>query len=232
MQTTLYQDWTILSGDTTLRRALKKERKTEVVDYQYEQLNTAISCCKQFRTAIDVGANYGVMSYHMSKRFTNVHAFEIEPNVYNCLETNVKHFNLDNVQTHACGLGNKEQTVSLTYIGNKEKSNSQPYKGTSTFGTHVTPDSSGDILVKTMDSFSFTDVDFIKMDAEGFEPLIINGGIDLIAKYKPVILYECKGHETRYGYAKDEVGQQLKKLGYVKIADAGNKKNAIIGVIN
>ena len=69
------------------------------------------------------------------------------------------------------------------------------------------------------------------MDAEGFEPLIINGGIDLIAKYKPVILYECKGHETRYGYAKDEVGQQLKKFGYVKIADAGNK-NAIIGVIN
>jgi len=220
MQTTLYQDWTILSGDTTLRRALKKERKTEVVDYQYEQLNTAMLCCKQFRTAIDVGANYGVMSYHMSKRFTNVHAFEIEPNVYNCLETNVKHFNLDNVQTHACGLGNKEQTVSLTY------------KGTSTFGTHVTPNSSGDILVKTMDSFSFTDVDFIKMDAEGFEPLIINGGIDLIAKYKPVILYECKGHETRYGYARDEVGQQLKKLGYVKIADAGNRKNAIIGVIN
>lgn len=66
MQTTLYQDWTILSGDTTLRRALK-ERKTEVVDYQYEQLNTAMLCCKQFRTAIDVGANYGVMSYHMSK---------------------------------------------------------------------------------------------------------------------------------------------------------------------
>ena len=36
---------------------------------------------------------------------------------------------------------------------------------------------------------------------------------------------------TRYGYARDEVGQQLKKLGSVQIADAGNRKNAIVGVI-
>ena len=150
MQTTLYQDWTILSGDSILHRAMKKERKPNVVDYQSGQINTAMSCCKQFRTAIDVGANYGIMSFHMSKRFTNVHAFEIEPNVYNCLETNVKHFNLDNVQIHACGLGDKEQTVSLTYIMN----NKNISKGIrSTFGTHVTPNSSGDILVKTMDSF-------------------------------------------------------------------------------
>jgi FkbM family methyltransferase len=160
MQTTLYQDWTILSGDSILHRAMKKERKPNVVDYQSGQINTAMSCCKQFRTAIDVGANYGIMSFHMSKRFTNVHAFEIEPNVYNCLETNVKHFNLDNVQIHACGLGDKEQTVSLTYIMN----NKNISKGIrSTFGTHVTPNSSGDILVKTMDSFSFTDVDFITL---------------------------------------------------------------------
>lgn len=43
MQTTLYQDWTILSGDTTLRRALKKNEKQKLLIISMNNLTQ--QCC-------------------------------------------------------------------------------------------------------------------------------------------------------------------------------------------
>ena len=218
----LEQDWTILPGDKTLKRAFAHQAKrtgnNSALSYQFDQINNAINLCKQHRTGLDIGANYGLMSYHMSSRFDNVHAYEIEPNVYECLKINLKKFNLHNVKPHPYGIGDKEDSVALSY--NKKQS---------TFSTHVTPGSSGDCAVKQLDMLGLTDVDFIKIDAEGFEPLIIQGGMELIKKYTPVILYECKGHESRFGFDRNNVLNQLAQLGYAEIADAGGK-NKIIGI--
>ena len=42
----------------------------------------------------------------------------------------------------------------------------------------------------TIDSLDLDGCDFIKIDVEGFEPLVLLGAEETIRKYKPVILFE------------------------------------------
>lgn len=47
------------------------------------------------------------------------------------------------------------------------------------------------IKTVTIDSLNLNKLDFIKLDVEGYEPRVINGGINTIKKYKPIITLEC-----------------------------------------
>jgi len=219
MDTDLLYGWHVLQGDSTLERAFNKSKISTILDYQKDQLDTAISFCKNFRHTIDIGANYGLMSANMSNIFKKVSAFEIVPEINACFKMNAKKFNLQNVEIYDCGLGDKKEKVSINF------------NPKSTFSTHISTNQENTTKVKisTLDSFNFTNVDFIKIDAEGLEPFIIKGGLKTILKYKPVILYERKGHEKRYGFQKNSVLDILSRHGYTELANIGSK-NALIGV--
>ena len=215
--TTKFQTLTVLNGDKTLEKAISKQGVDNVLDYENSNIEKAFSFCRNFRTAIDVGANYGILTYHMSKKFKSVHSFEIVNDIRYCLEQNVKNFKLDNVTVYDCGLGEIEDTVALNY------------NPTSTFSTHVAYNEQGDSLIKPLDRFNFQDVDFIKIDVEGFESFVIRGGLSTIEKYKPVILYERKIHATRYNNPVNGVLEILESFGYEELDYIGSK-NALIGV--
>jgi FkbM family methyltransferase len=214
-----YLGWRVLDGDRTLRRAFKKSNITNILDYQKDQLDTAMKYCKNFRHAIDVGANYGIMSANMSKDFEKISAFEIVPEINHCLKENVKNFNLHNVEIYDCGLGEKEEKVFINF------------NPKSTFSTHVSTsqESTNKVNISTLDSYNFVDVDFIKIDAEGFENFIIKGGMKTIIKYNPIILYERKTNSKRYGLEKNSVLDMLASYGYIELENIGSK-NALIGV--
>jgi len=204
-------NWTQLVDDTQLRRAVKKTNKDlnrtdcTILDYQREYLDKALSFCKKFRTAIDGGAHYGVMSYNLFKKFEKVHAFEIYEPVRNCLKENVEKFQMNNVVVYDFGLGESSKSIDLDI-------------SRGTFGTHVDPNkNSGDIPIKPLDELKLTDVDFIKLDCEGYEPFIIHGAEKTIKTYSPVILMERKGHTERWGLDKYEPVNILKRWGYQEV---------------
>ncbi len=204
-------EWKVLPGDKAIINALKKEvknRKIEgltVTDYQEDKLSKALTFVKGNKLAIDAGANYGIMSYNMHPRFEQIHAFEVESNVRECLKENVKNFNLSKVVIHDCGLGDKEETVSLTYIKNS-------------FGTCVDRSKGGEFLVKTVDSFNLPALDFFKIDCEGYEPYILEGAKQTIAKFKPVILMEDKNLSNKYyGVEGNRAVDLLMSWDYVKV---------------
>jgi FkbM family methyltransferase len=213
-----FQNWTVLKGDRTLKRAIRAQGTENVLQYQKEQLDIALSFCENMRHGIDIGANYGLMSYNMSPYFEQVSSFEIVPELNKCFKQNMQKFDIRNVNIYNCGLGDKEKEVAIDF---------DPL---STFRTHVDKDTKGSIKIKTLDSYNFGNVDFIKMDVEGYEPLVVKGGIKTIEKFKPVILYEQKGHAERFGYRKNIVMELLRDLKYRKLANVGSK-NALIGVI-
>lgn len=220
IETDMLQEWCVLKNDNTLKRAIEKSKLKNIKDYQKDQLDVAFKYCKKFRTAIDIGANYGIMSFNISKIFSKVHAFEIVPQINYCLQENIKNLHMDNVTSYDCGLGDEQKTVSINF------------NNTSTFSTHVTTDETSNeqsVEVKKLDAFEFDDVDFIKIDTEGYEPFVIMGGLETIIKCKPVILYERKGHEKRYGMEKNSVLDILSKYGYEELENIGSK-NALIGV--
>jgi FkbM family methyltransferase len=183
-------EWETIPGDRALGIALAKadsinDQTPTVTDYQKNKLNTALGFVKNFTTAIDAGASYGIMSYNLNEQFSKIYAFEVDTSVRECLKKNVEKFQLDNVVVCECGLGDKEETVSLIYNKN-------------TFCTHVNRMMPGTNICKTLDSFELTEVGFIKLDCEGYEPYILQGAEHTIKKYKPVILMENKNYSNRY----------------------------------
>lgn len=203
-------EWITIPGDKALKSALEKERSKRnnqnltILDYQRTNLDAALHYVHNFTTAIDAGANYGIMSYNLSKLFKNVHSFEIETKVRDCLQQNIEKFKLENVKVYDCGLSDKEELVSLNFLKN-------------TFGTYVNRDLKGSYLCKTIDSFSFEEVGLIKLDCEGYEPFILQGGRKTIEKYKPVILMEEKNLSKKYYNTEGNLAVELLlSWGYTK----------------
>ena len=179
-------DWETIPGDSALKLILtKSDQLANVIDYQKDKLDIALDFVTNFTTAIDAGASYGIMSFNLNKKFSKIYAFEVDAPVRECLKKNVEKFQLDNVVVCECGLSDKTESVSLTYLKN-------------TFCTHINKKVSGTNICKTLDSFELTDVGFIKLDCEGYEPYILKGAEQTIKKYKPVILMENKNYSSRY----------------------------------
>lgn len=216
IKTKQFSGITILEKDKALERAVKSQKLDNILDYEKDNIDLAISYCDKKRCAIDIGASYGIISNRLALNFNNVKSFEIVNDIRHCLKINISNFQLEHVTVYDCGLGEKEQLVAIEYAEGK------------TTKTHV-KQAPGNFLIKPLDSFCFENVDFIKMDVEGFEAFVIAGAIETIKKYKPVILYERKEHSSRYDKEKNNVLDTLSNLGYKELEYVGSK-NALIGV--
>jgi hypothetical protein len=73
-------------------------------------------------------------------------------------------------------------------------------------------------IVKKLDNYQIDNVDFIKIDVEGYEHKVLEGGINLISKYKPYILIEV-GWGTKHPNWKECEKQYniLFEIGYKKV---------------
>lgn len=67
----------------------------------------------------------------------------------------------------------------------------------------------GKIKVVPLDQFEFAGVSILKVDVEGMEAEVLQGGLDTIDRCRPVIYAECWDEE-----AKDRVADVLEPLGY------------------
>jgi FkbM family methyltransferase len=202
------KNWRVLDNDNALAKAIEKQNKwsrrsnSRVLDYQKNQLDIAIQMVKNFDLAIDAGANYGIMSWHLDRRFQRVLSFEIDHLVRECLKANMQNFSCDRVEIHDCGLGDCEKMTALNYIKNS-------------FATSIDPSIMlGEFPIRPLDSFNLSACGFIKIDCEGYEPHIIKGAEATIKKYHPVILMEDKGLSQNYGLDPDAAEKLLASWGY------------------
>jgi FkbM family methyltransferase len=212
-----YEGWVVPIEERSLIKKVNSTRAVigdgfKVDDYQAALRDKAISYAKNKKSVIDVGAHIGIWSVAFSKVFSQVHAFEINPDVLSCLELNIQNRNIKNVIIHSVGLGDKDELVELT-----------PTKSKS-MGVSVIPNSVGSIPVKTLDSFNLS-VDLLKMDVEGFELQVLIGGKETILKNKPIIVMEEKDLYKKY----DGIlpSQFLEQLGMITLNRY--KKDVIYG---
>lgn len=91
---------------------------------------------------------------------------------------------------------------------------------------------------RTIDSFGFEDVDLIKIDVEGSELFVLEGAVDTIRQYQPVVQVELRDtHCRRFGYACDDIINLMMSLGdYVMCDfngnDLGRKYQKLSGVMD
>ena len=72
----------------------------------------------------------------------------------------------------------------------------------------------GRVHIKTLDSYALTDIDFIKIDVDGYEDLLVKGAKETIANNKPVINIEMK--RWKRPKVVRVAATILKSLGYAK----------------
>ena len=138
---------------------------------QEPQRTTALSYVKKWNTCIDIGSQFGFWTRPLLKKFKTVHCFEPNPLFRECFLKNIP---LDNVTLHPYGLSNSKHTAHQSKDG------------------QVLSMKEGSVQCKTLDSFKFSNVDFIKIDVDGFEHQVLIGAKQTIKKFNPVINIEMK----------------------------------------
>lgn len=166
------------------------DKSGELVDgrgtYQIKKLRAALGYVKNWRVAVDVGAHVGFWSIHLCWRFNRVQAFEPMAEHRECWERNMDLPYNDwingerQAQVHPYALGAAPGRVSLSVPPG------------SSGGTHVS--GPGEIEMRTLDSFEFQNVDFIKVDVEGFELAVLQGAVETLKRCRPVVIVEQKAH--------------------------------------
>jgi FkbM family methyltransferase len=171
---------------------VKSNRKAllEYGDQEYDAQNMCYENLKSFRTAIDIGARYGGWSRQMEIKFQKLIAFEPRDRWLFVFPKNIK---MDKVILHPIGLGDKNETVPMQ--GNR---------------VILNPIHKSEMVnITTLDSFKITDIDFIKIDVDGYELNVLKGGVKTITKWKPIICMEVIPGETYHGELADEYLQGL-----------------------
>ena len=137
------------------------------------------------KVAVDVGANLGLFSLSFAAAgYPEIHSFEPIPETFKRLRANLA-MNpklAPKITANNCGLGSSEG--SFTFVV------SQNSPGTNRFGTDdetLAPDESRiECKVTTLDSYcqahGLTEIDFLKMDVEGFECAVLRGASGLLGR--------------------------------------------------
>ena len=177
--------------------------------YQYHKLEAALKWVKAWRVAVDVGAHCGLWSMHLAKRFETVHGFEPVAAHRECWMRNVE---------GALGAitfpqaGQKGPILYPIALGEHDGMIKIHTAADSSGDSWV--DGEGDIPMKRLDDFDLQDVDFIKLDCEGYELFALRGGEEMLKRCHPCVIVEQKpGRAQKFGLAETGAVDYLQGLG-------------------
>lgn len=156
---------------------------------------------------LDIGANVGLHTVAFARAAADGHVYSFEPvaEMADRLSANVALNGLTNVTLVPCGLGAADDTVEMSVnVGGAG------LEGTSTIAGSVHLDREPEnyevrqVSVRRLDGLVETlgidgHISFIKIDTEGFETWVIEGGLDTIRSHRPAMIVEA--HSRRLAAA-------------------------------
>lgn len=160
----------------------KSVAKGGPAEYQQKVRLRSFDFVKNKRTALDIGANVGLWSRDLVTQFDHVMAFEPVAMFRECLMKNVVSKKLE---ASALALGDQDMKATMVITeGN-------------TGHSHIDPNlvDQGDIQVIKLDNLELQNVDYIKIDCEGYEYKVIRGAEQTIKRCRPIIVLEQKPHD-------------------------------------
>ena len=176
-------------------------------NYEQDQFNEVMPHISKWDVALDVGAHVGIWSTRLAQKFKRVISFEPVPKHIECWKQNMSKFisehsewgNVSTLETVALGHENgtapmkvpnttNSGMASLVYeVFNQRTGDRWVQPEWETFPEIV-------VETRTLDSYEFDQLDFIKIDVEWFELRVLQGAENTIRKHKPIIYIEM--HDT------------------------------------
>ena len=161
-------------------------------------------------TVFDIGSYTGVYALVAAKsnKKLKVSAFEPNPELFSALEKNLKLNRIRNVKSEQMALDNQPGEAYL-YLNHDIHTSIGSLIQSSTAGKKVL------VRKTTLDIYcenhSVNSIDLIKIDVEGYEANVLQGGSSIIKKSSPIILMESLTQETL-----EKQFELLSELGYLR----------------
>lgn len=157
----------------------------------------ATHLCQQGWEVLDIGASFGLYTLALSASVGptgRVTSFEPSPGCVQLLRESLKLNGVTNVTVVDLALSDTVGTARLVAPGTPELGVLQA-DAAGDAGASAAADS---VLVTTLDAFKehgavdYRNVRFVKMDVEGCETKVLNGGASLFDDASPVVLFEVR----------------------------------------
>ena len=211
--------WWLPDDDKHIAEKIEEDtRMNRGAGFQTEQRDYSLALAAKFskrrRLAIDIGGHVGTWSVPMAqyKNTEMIYAFEPNEKVRECFIENTLPFK-DKVKVYNVALG-KENSKALLNI---EEDN--------TGNTRIKVVNETDLKtidVRTLDSFELKDIDYMKIDVEGFELPVLQGAIKTIRESKPFIHVEMK--TKRMLDKREDFEKFFKTIDYKMILRTGSEE--------
>ena len=188
-------------------------------------------------TYVDIGAHCALWAWFLSSEFEHTVAFEAAPlhaalfraNVYDGQWTEDEEATVSDgfptymangiehgmITLYECALGAERGVVTIECAADE------------TGSAHVAQGDGGDarrghgaliqypnVTMLPLDDFHFENVDFCKIDVEGYELQVVQGAEKTFKEHRPWLIVEQKSNDTLYGGKKDEATDLLKSWGW------------------
>jgi len=206
------------------------------VAYQGHKWQDALSRFEGRFVYVDIGAHAGLWAWFLSKQFQHTIAFEAAPLHAALFRANILQERWEDVtgdgeypRYRAKRLGDGDYTVTLheCALGAERGTIAIECAADETGSAHVAQNGGGDrrrghgelitypnIPMYPMDDWEFAQIDFVKIDVEGYELNVVQGAEKTLRQHKPWMVVEQKGNDTIYGGKKDEAVDLLKSWGW------------------
>jgi FkbM family methyltransferase len=191
-----------------------------IADGKYEPLQSdlILGLAAQSKYFLDIGANVGYYSISAAKinPQLKIKSFEPNPMIVEKFKRNIDLNQLSSqIEIFECGLGSENSDLTQMFIpqftgsGGGSLKNLHPEEGK--------PDTLS-IKVRILDELLNMDsatVDLMKIDVEGFEKYVLEGGMGTIRNYLPTIVIELlRKWMLPFNTSPQDVLQSLKLFGY------------------
>lgn len=211
-----------VDGEDTLYIQRLKAGQYQGTNWQFAQ--TLIS---NWHRCLDVGTNNACNAIHYAERFDIVECFEPTPLAQQLWENTVRDNAVSNCRLHTVAVGECEKTTDIVVHdkngGHNHLNNADRPRWT---GKHWTSRNAKPrkrqtipVAVKTIDSYAFTDVGFIKIDVEGYEKFVLEGAKQTIDRCRPTIQLEIVANQCRkFGYWGEDMIEWIRSWDYVVVS--------------
>lgn len=169
------------------------------------------------KIAIDVGANMGVYTYHLSRLSRQVIAFEPIP----VLAERLLRLNIPRTRLEAVALSDRSGVAHLRI--------SEKGAGVASLEAAVVPEvtmtSEVDVQMRRLDDYDLRGVGFIKIDVEGHEEAVLAGARETVRRERPVLLVEIEERHNPGGLRR--IAAMLEAEGYRGHFFEGGRRKAL-----
>ena len=215
----------IYKNQTFTIQDIKNEEFDNFRELKFLQIiDTLLPSCS---VSLDIGANVGNHSIFMSKILNcgMIHAFEPIPFLYKKMLSNFEMNDIHNVISHNIALSSKDSTLKCIsklpdnhgsyWLWYENEEALHPYergylshKGYD--GSEYTESIPSKRLDDVMANFNNDVIHYVKIDVEGMELEVLNGGMNLIRKHKPLLQIEvCKDNFSKIEF-------MMRNMNYVR----------------